>query len=234
MEFYGIDLGWTGKPSGLARMEWDGKRLELRECTRLATHAEVLQVIPECGAAWIGLDAPVRIGNASGMREADREAHQLFSKQHAGCYPVNRGMPFAGKVLEFVAKLEKLGFSTEPAGERQIETRQLFEVYPHAASIRLFGLEQILPYKKGRIEERREALLEFRRLLAGGLASRRPSFCSEVLIMPGQGARELKACEDQLDAVLCAYIAAHYWYWGLARNNILGQVAEGWIVNPSF
>jgi predicted RNase H-like nuclease len=40
------------------------------------------------------------------------------------------------------------------------------------------------------------------------------------------------AAEDQLDAVLCAYIAAHYWLWGEERNQILGTAADGYIVVP--
>ncbi len=36
-----------------------------------------------------------------------------------------------------------------------------------------------------------------------------------------QGGRDLKAVEDQLDALLAAYIAAHWWYWGRERNDVL-------------
>jgi len=45
-------------------------------------------------------------------------------------------------------------------------------------------------------------------------------------------ARELKAVEDQIDAVLAAYIAAHWWYWGLERNEVLGNARTGYIVVP--
>ena len=37
---------------------------------------------------------------------------------------------------------------------------------------------------------------------------------------------------DQLDAVLCAYLAAHWWLWGRARNDVLGDSKTGYIIVP--
>jgi pyridoxamine 5'-phosphate oxidase len=37
---------------------------------------------------------------------------------------------------------------------------------------------------------------------------------------------------DQLDAVLCAYLAAHWWFWGRARNDVLGDSKAGYIIVP--
>jgi pyridoxamine 5'-phosphate oxidase len=42
----------------------------------------------------------------------------------------------------------------------------------------------------------------------------------------------LKAVEDQLDAIHCAYVAAHWWYWGSERNEVLGNAQDGYIVVP--
>jgi predicted RNase H-like nuclease len=42
----------------------------------------------------------------------------------------------------------------------------------------------------------------------------------------------LKALEDKLDALLCAYIGAHWWYWGRERNLVLGDRTTGYIVIP--
>jgi len=44
----------------------------------------------------------------------------------------------------------------------------------------------------------------------------------------------LKALEDQLDALLCAYIGAHWWYWGIERNLVLGDRTTGYIVIPQL
>jgi predicted RNase H-like nuclease len=233
VHFYGIDLGWTGKPSGFASLVWDGKRLQLTHLTRCATHEAVLNSIPDNHTAWIGLDAPVIVNNQSGMRQADRSAHELFSRQRAGCYPVNLAMPFVPKVLAFVDTLTRKGYSTNPPESRQTRTSHLFEVYPHSAAVRLFNLPQILPYKKGKLATRKVALAQFRQLLASGLTNL-PSLKPKNLPPIGDTLADLKSCEDQLDAVLCAYIAAHFWYWGLSRNNLLGHPPDGFIVNPSF
>jgi len=37
---------------------------------------------------------------------------------------------------------------------------------------------------------------------------------------------------DQLDAVLCAYLAAHWWFWGRARNDVLGDSKTGYVIVP--
>jgi len=54
----------------------------------------------------------------------------------------------------------------------------------------------------------------------------------EIPDIPTKGA-DLKAVEDQLDALICAYVAAHWWYWGLARNWVLGDREAGYIVVPA-
>jgi len=42
----------------------------------------------------------------------------------------------------------------------------------------------------------------------------------------------LKAVEDQLDSLICAYIGAYWWYWGEPRNQVLGDRASGYIIVP--
>lgn len=238
MYFLGIDLGWTGKPSGLALLDGQNGRLSLLHLSRPDTHAALLTTIdhllPPATPVWCALDAPVLITNSSGTRAADRMAHSLFSRQHAGAYPVHLGLPFARPVLDFVSHLAARQFSTDIPSTPQSPSRHLFEVFPHAASLRLFSLDRILPYKKGPLASRLTALHTFRDLLSTGLASRRPAFRPKALPTPEPTLAGLKSCEDQLDAVLCAYIAAHFWHWGLARTNILGDPQTGFIVNPSF
>ncbi len=54
---------------------------------------------------------------------------------------------------------------------------------------------------------------------------------SFLLEIPNTGAA-LKAVEDQLDSLICAYVAAHWWYWGEQRNLVLGDRTTGYIVIP--
>jgi predicted RNase H-like nuclease len=233
MLFVGIDLGWVHGASGVALLEQAGRRLKLRDLARFNTRESILSWLDEkLGAepCFTGLDAPVQVRNRNGMREADRLAHRLFGAQKAGCYPVNLGMEFVPGILRFVNALEERGFETDLPEVAQQRGRKVFEVYPHAASLRLFGLKQVLRYKKGPLDARREALAKYRELLASGLEKREPAFGARNLPVAGGSGAELKAAEDQLDALLCAYVAAHYWYWGAAKNNVLG----GALVVPSF
>lgn len=50
-------------------------------------------------------------------------------------------------------------------------------------------------------------------------------------LLPFSGAA-LKAVEDQLDSLICAYVGARWWYWGLDRNWVLGDLATGYIIVP--
>jgi predicted RNase H-like nuclease len=233
MWFVGVDLAWQNAPSGVALLEYSGRRLYLRDLGRRDTHASVLAWIQErVGSApcFAALDAPILVGNREGMREADRLTHRLYGRQNAGAYPIHLGLPFVPKLLEFAKSMERRGFQTSLPATAQEESRRVFEVFPHASSVRLFELPKILPYKKGPLAERRAALAEFRQLLATRLNAREPRLRPKPLPEIPSNAQELKAVEDQLDAILCAYTAAHFWYWGLAKNNILG----GALVVPSF
>jgi predicted RNase H-like nuclease len=49
--------------------------------------------------------------------------------------------------------------------------------------------------------------------------------------IPRTGAA-LKAFEDQLDSLICAYVGAHWWHWGKERNLVLGEQVTGYIVVP--
>ncbi|MGO8790361.1 MAG: hypothetical protein ACLQVL_23675 [Terriglobia bacterium] len=42
----------------------------------------------------------------------------------------------------------------------------------------------------------------------------------------------LKHYEDKLDAVFCAYLAAYFWAWGYERNEMIGNLETGYIINP--
>jgi hypothetical protein len=42
----------------------------------------------------------------------------------------------------------------------------------------------------------------------------------------------LSRAEDEIDAFVCAYIAAYYWTHGTARCRVVGDLASGYIVTP--
>jgi predicted RNase H-like nuclease len=241
MRFVGIDLGWQSQPSGVCCLSYQDGSLQLMAIDRVEAIADVLSWIGhwlDGQEAGIAVDAPTLIPNQNGMRVPDRLAHQYFGRYHAGCYPANLNRPFAQRTIEFGRSLEERGFSHAPGLEAQQSGRFQIEVFPHPAIVHLFKLERILKYKKGRIAERRAELAKLRDYILNVLPLLEPALHFPAHIeewipaIPQQGAA-LKALEDQLDSLICAYVAAHWWYWGLERNWVLGDLATGYIVLPA-
>jgi len=108
-------------------------------------------------------------------------------------------------------KLEQEGFSHLGSKKWQIEC------YPHPAIIEIFGLEKRLPYKKGKVLEKKEGqkrLANFLKTLSGSKIFRLffeidVSNIDQKYIDTLRG-KQLKNNEDALDSILCLYIAALY------------------------
>ncbi|MEO1209109.1 MAG: DUF429 domain-containing protein [Cyanobacteria bacterium J06638_20] len=243
MIFIGVDLGWTSQPTGLCclRSHRIADRLELQlvELTRIDSLESVLEWIDrQCPVTQMGgvaVDAPTLIRNETGMRMCDRLAHRYFGRYHAGCYPANLGLPFAERTVGFGLALEQRGFFHAPSLQPQQSTRFQVEVFPHPATIRLFRLPRILKYKKGRVSDRRIALSQFRQYILDSLPDANLSLRiteEDLPTIPKTGVA-MKAVEDQLDSLVCAYVAAHWWAWGLERNQVLGDGETGYIVVPN-
>lgn len=256
MKFIGIDLGWSSGASGLCCLNWQNNQLELIECDRQQSLNDILtwidtQVSPT-EPAIIAVDAPTIIANLTGMREADKLTHKHFGRYHAGCYPANLSRPFAQKTVEFGLCLEARGFVHAPIIEAQKLGRYQIEVFPHPATINLFKLDKIIKYKKGKLAERQLELMKLCQYIVDILPTLEPTLnlsfgtgkmpvsCGKgILPVSGSNLPEiptsvatLKALEDKLDALLCAYIGAHWWYWGRERNLVLGDRTTGYIVIP--
>jgi len=249
MKFVGVDLGWQSQPSGLCYLNWQNSVLRLVELHRLEAIPDVLLWIDRCvgseESAVIAVDAPTLIPNATGMRLPDRLAHQHFGRYHAGCYPANLGRPFADRTVGFGLSLEAKKFVHAPAIQPQQPGRFQIEVFPHPATVNLFNLERILKYKKGKITERRAELMKLRDYILTVLPTLEPalqlstelvhSFLTDV----PQTSPMLKVLEDKLDSLICAYVAAHWWYWGIERNWVLGATTPeescvtGYIIVPA-
>lgn len=241
MKFIGIDLGWRSQPSGLCCLEWVDGQLQLLDLDRKDAIADILiwidQSVKPDEPAIIAVDAPTLIPNANGSRLPDKLSHKYFGKYHAGCYPANQNLPFAERTINFGLELESRGFAHAPTIEPQKLSRYQIEVFPHPAIVNLFNLERILKYKKGRLNERRLELIKLQNYLLDILPSFSPPLrplrlCGSFLLeIPTTGAA-LKATEDKLDSLICAYVAAYWWYWGEERNLVLGDRTTGYIVIP--
>lgn len=197
--------------------------------------------------AMIAVDAPTLIPNTQGMRLPDRLTHKYFGRYHAGCYPANLSMAFAQRTVIFGLELECRGFAHAPAIALQQLGRYQIEVFPHPAIVNLFNLQRILKYKKGRLWERRLELEKLHTLILKNLPISQPSlnfssplrFCgvrsataSRLFSEIPTTSVALKAVEDQLDSLICAYVGAHWWYWGWKRNLVLGDATTGYIIIP--
>lgn len=137
-----------------------------------------------------------------------------------------------------LAYLASLGIRHDPVIVPWQATRQAFEVYPHPAMVTLFHLDRILKYKakptvihSQRLEEFRKYQRYLRKLRKSDPPVVLPDslLSEEHLVRRG---RRLKAYEDQLDAVFCAYLALYYWWWGTEKCRIFGDTERGYIVTP--
>jgi predicted RNase H-like nuclease len=240
MRFLGIDLGWSSGASGLCCLEWQHGKLDILDLQRRDAIADILSWVddwlPDNTPGMVAVDAPTLIPNATGMRLPDRLAHKHFGRYHAGCYPANLGSAFASRTVAFGLSLEDRGFQHAPQIAPQHPGRFQIEAFPHPAIVHLFGLPQIIKYKKGLLAARRAELTRLQQLICDRLPYLEPPLdvTAGKVKMPAipQKGTELKAVEDQLDSLICAYIAAHWWCWGEARNLVLGDRAEGYIVVP--
>ena len=242
--FIGVDLAWGERnASGFAALSPGRRGLRLRESAALGPLEAIAERIRRLPGDWvIAIDATPIVPNETGSRPCDREVSRQYGSRHAGAYPASLrklgGRARAMALVELLAG-EGLRVVSEPSRERRAGGRWAMEVYPHPAMIELFGLKQILKYKRGRVAQRRRGQGELAARLRRHLPGLEPSLVvegelAEVLSrdLGELRGRALKSNEDVLDAVFCAYLAAHCWAWGGERNRAIGDGESGSIIVP--
>ena len=237
--FLGIDLAWGERnQTGLAALGADGR---LVASTSVRTDDEIAAFVDVHTTATMvaGIDAPLIVPNETGRRPCEAEVTRLFGRYHAGTYPSNRSMPHFTPQPRGARLAERFGWSMDPAEAPQPCRQVCIEVYPHAAMVSLFDLPRVLPYKAKRGRDLTSLKLAYGQLLSHmeralttlqlGSSMRWSTICEQV----GQAARkvDLKAVEDELDAIVCAYVA---WLWGTDRSQLVvhGDADVGYIVTP--
>lgn len=245
MKFAGIDFGWMSGASGLCLLEFSPQKnsVAIASFALLLDPDEIVawvdMVVPNPEAGLVAVDAPTIIPNENGTRLPDRLTHKCFGKYHAGCYPANLNRPFAPRTTKLGFDLEDRGFIHAPDITVQQLGRYQIEVFPHPAMVMLFGLDRIIKYKKGRLGDRRQELLRLIGYIETILPSLEPSLeindlwrelIADVMTVKGS---VLKEIEDRIDALVCAYVGAYWWYWGSAKNQTLGDRANGYIIVPA-
>jgi predicted RNase H-like nuclease/ppGpp synthetase/RelA/SpoT-type nucleotidyltranferase len=238
MHFVGVDLAWgRRKPTGLAVLDGEGRLVHL---SAAGTDEEILAALTPYVAdpCLVAIDAPLVVRNATGNRPAEAALNRDFARFDAGAHPSNTGKP------ELVAPrgaliAEKLGLDLDPGSGA---ARRAIEVYPHAATVSLFRLGRTLKYKNkaGRsLESLRQEMLVLMGRVEGLAAADPPlvlngAWRALVTAVEEAGRKsELRVVEDQVDAVLCAYVAMF-----AARRPELtttyGDAASGCIVTPTL
>jgi predicted RNase H-like nuclease len=228
----GIDLAWgERKPDGVAMIEITGQTPTLTEVKLVNGDAHLLDSIDIATRdqpCMIAIDAPLICPNQTGARPVDREMHRLFHRQKAGCYPANLQLcprpPRLGRLLF------DCGFSLH--WKINQPCRSAFEVYPHPAMIRFFGLAERLPYKRGPVAQRRLVFQDLQRHLRAALARHFPDLVVPESVIKFLHEPWCKAVEDQTDAIICALIGLWHWQHQGKRSQIAGDADTGFIVLP--
>lgn len=237
--YLGIDLAWAARArTGLAALDETGR---LVASTAVVTDDEIAAFVDAHtrGVVVAAIDAPLIVPNATGSRVPEQLVSREFGPYNAGAYPSNRSRalfdPPRGETL-----CARFGWDPDPATAPGRDVSVAIEVYPHPAMVVLFSLATVLPYKAkaGRgIEGLQVAFLSLldhlERSCDEPLQLTRSPRWAEIRAAVASARRvvDLDRVEDEVDAVLCAYLA---WLWGTGAPamRVLGDVETGYIVVP--
>jgi predicted RNase H-like nuclease/ppGpp synthetase/RelA/SpoT-type nucleotidyltranferase len=241
----GVDLAWGVKrPTGLAVLDDAGRLVHV---SAVRTDAEILVALAPYAedACLVAIDAPLIVTNPTGNRPAEAALNKDFATFDAGAHPANTGKPEFSELPRGAGLCQALGLDMNPRSGRR---RRAIEVYPHPATVALFGLGRTLKYKNkpGRdLDSLRLELLTLMDLLEG-LATAAPALHLSpddgahpgwpelrVLVETATRKSELRVVEDQVDAVVCAYIAL-YAATRPADVTTYGDFETGYIITPTL
>ncbi|KIM12800.1 MAG: hypothetical protein KU37_02730 [Sulfuricurvum sp. PC08-66] len=233
LRYVGIDLAWSmGKESAFCVLKptvEGGLAIETLEMVDDGAIVKRLRLMSLYYQLYVGFDAPLRVPNATGNRDIERQFNRDFAPAKISMLPVNRTLLYRqfgaikGEIL--VSHLQEVGFAIGTTN-----ALNLFEVYPHATIAVAFHNGGILPYKrkKGRsVAAIRQALTRYQGYLREAIAPH-AMLSIDTATLKGQ---HLKAYEDSLDAVTCAY-TAYFAHAYPALSKHYGSSQEGLFVTP--
>ncbi len=240
MHFVGVDLAWGDRrPTGLAVLDDEG---HLVHVSTVSTDDEIVAALSPYvdGDCVVAIDAPLVVVNPTGNRPAEAALNRDFRAFEAGAHPSNTAKPEFSDLPRGARVCELLGLDMDPASQ---SSRRAVEVYPHPATVSLFRLGRTLKYKDkpGRsFEYLRTELVELMRHLTG-LATAETALHVEgepwqllaEEVAAATRKSQLRVVEDQVDAVVCAYVAR---FASLEPENTTtyGDFETGYIVTPTL
>ena len=248
MHVVGVDLAWgERKPTGLAVLDAAGRLVHV---STARTDDEIVAAVAPFtdGDCLVAIDAPLVVVNATGNRPAEAALNRDFARFDAGAHPANLGKAeFATQPrgARLAARLDVDIFPDDGPGSTR--SRRAVEVYPHPATVALFRLGRTLKYKNrtGRDLERLRGELLVLMGLIEGLSAAEPALHLDdpraggawaALRAAAESAErksDLRVVEDQVDAVLCAYVGL----FATVRpqdTTTYGDAATGAIVTPTL
>lgn len=237
MYFVGLDLAWGEKnQTGVAAIDSGGRVLHVGVAQDDDEIAATIEPYVS-GDCLVAIDAPLIVKNPTGHRPCERDLNRDFQRFDAGARPAFTERP-EFKHPRGARIASSLGLDMDPSSS---SNRRAIEVYPHPASIVLFGLDKTLKYKRGNFGDRQRELLRLMTFIEELdtatprlRANRNVNWVElrrriEAATRPGQLDRD----EDPVDAMLCAYTAL-YWYHRPEDVTIYGDFDSGYIVTPSL
>lgn len=227
----GFDSAWgAGAKGALAYLEVkstnDNPKLRLAEVPRSVSWQQATADVVERRPLVLAIDQPLIVQNPDGCRPVERTLAQRLHAAHCAAYPANLTNPCFqpnAPIWRFLHDLNTNGFEHDPFGAREdgsaATKHRYVECYPHLAILGLSGLDRILKYKV------RHANVEHWQRLLQLIAERVVGFD------PADFARQTKANEDRVDAVVCAIVAAQ---WSIPSWDcaLIGSLATGYMVTP--
>jgi predicted RNase H-like nuclease len=168
--------------------------------------------IAEAPVDLVAVDMPLALEPIAARRVSDNLVSAAYGARHCSTHTPSAIRP--GKISDDLrGGFERCGYCLLT---KEVEVPGLLEVYPHPALVELMRAERRLPYKHGKARNywpgeppagRRMKLFEIWRSIIDGL-DREIAGTSNLLLLPSPEAPawQLKAFEDMLDAVICAWI----------------------------
>lgn len=237
VHFVGVDLAWGRRsPTGVAVLDESGALSHLGVA---GGDDDVLAELAPyvAGDCVVAIDAPLVVTNPRGNRPCEAALNRDFRRFDAGTHPANTGLPWFADGGRGARLCAELGLDLDP---RSASARKAIEVYPHAASVVLFGLDKTLKYKQKQGREfpdlRSEllALMAFIEGLGDLTVTGSPEWCAlGTAVRDATRKSELRRAEDPVDAVLCAYLA-RFATVRPADVTVYGDVESGCIVTPAL
>ena len=264
--FIGLDLAWKAtNESGICWLE--GESPETLRCTRIEAAVQPIEDLADeiasvDGTVIVTIDAPVLCSpytdrplsaaqsdgeaalNSSVLRTrprwVDPEIGRRFWQYKVSAYPASAAVANGWTAgIDLGRALQARGFALDPEMRRGGGHRRVaVEVYPHTIHVRQFELDERLPYKKGRVVDRRQAMQSYQQHLRK-LAEREAAGilrCPELqqALAPetaeAAGLKALDRLDDTLDGVTCALAAWLLWRYPDAWEMI-GDL-NGYILVP--